>query len=78
MAMPYFVYSVASDKKLELIRSFDSYREAKQAATAARLKLSVNENRLVRIIFAQNPAEAEELLRTKRERQPSEDDPILP
>ena len=74
--MPYFVYSVAADSKLELIRSFDSYREAKQAATAARLKPSVNESRLVRIIFAQDPVEAEELLRTKRERQPSEDDPI--
>lgn len=74
--MPYFVYSISADKELELLESFDAYREAKQAATTMRLKSAAEENRLVRIIFAQDTAEAEELLRTKRERRPSEDDPI--
>lgn len=74
--MPYFVYSILADTKLELIKSFDTYQEAKQAATAMRLGSPAEENRLVRIIFAQDPTEAEELLRTKRQRQPSEDDPI--
>ena len=72
--MPYFVYSISADKELELLKSFDTYREAKQAVTAMRVELSAKENRLVRIVFAQDPAEAEELLKTKRERQPSEDD----
>ena len=74
--MPYYVYSIAADTKPELIKSFDAYQEAKQAATAMRLESPAEENLLVRIIFAQDPSEAEELLKTKRERQPSEDDPI--
>ena len=72
--MPYFVYSISAHKEIELLKTFDAYQEAKRAATTMRLELAPKENRLVRIIFAQDPAEAEELLRTKRERQPSEDD----
>ncbi len=72
--MPYYLYSITADKEPELLQAFDGYRQAKQAATAMRVELPAGENRLVRIIFAQDPSEAVELLKTKRERQPSEDD----
>jgi hypothetical protein len=70
----YFLYSVSPQKQLELLQSFDTYSEAKQAAVAARRAQTAAEDRIVKIIFAQDPAEAEQLLLTKRERQPSEDD----
>ncbi len=74
--MPYFVYNISANKELKLLKSFDSYRDAKEAATTIRMESPAKDNRIVRIVFAQDPVEAEELLKTKRERQPSEDDPI--
>lgn len=72
--MRYFLYSVSPRKELELLQSFDTYGEAKRAAVAARVAQAAHEKRIVKIIFAQDTAEAEQLLRTRRERQPSEDD----
>lgn len=72
--MRYFLYSVSPHKELELLQSFETYREAKQAAVATRMAQTAAEDHIVKIIFAQDPAEAEQLLQTKRERQPSEDD----
>jgi hypothetical protein len=70
----YFLYSVSPNKELELLQSFETYSEAKRAAVAARMAQTAAEDRIVKIIFAQDPAEAEQLLQAKRERQPSEDD----
>ena len=72
--MRYFLYSISPQKQLELLQSFDTYPEAKRAAVAARIAQAATEDHTIKIIFAQDPAEAEQLLLTKRERQPSEDD----
>ena len=72
--MRYFLYSISPQKQLELLQSFDTYPEAKRAAVAARIAQAATEDHIIKIIFAQDPAEAEQLLLTKRERQPSEDD----
>lgn len=71
--MRYFLYSISPHRELELLQSFETYSEAKRAAVAARVAKTAADH-IVKIIFAQDPAEAEQLLQTKRERQPSEDD----
>ena len=71
--MRYFLYSISPQKELELLQQFETYSEAKRAAVAARAQAAADDQ-IIKIIFAQDPAEAEQLLQTKRERQPSEDD----
>ncbi len=72
--MRYFLYSISPQKELELLQQFETYSEAKRAAVAARMAQAAAEDHIIKIIFAHDPAEAEQLLQTKRERQPSEDD----
>ena len=72
--MPYFIYKMFPDQKLDLAKSFDAYQEAKQVATSMRTAKRPNDDYAVKIIFAADLAEAEHLLTAKRERQPSDDD----
>ncbi len=72
--MPYFIYRVSPDTRLELVGSFEDYKQAKRETKLMRAKQHANENHAIKIIFANNPAEAEQLLTTRRERPPSEDD----
>ncbi|MDH3672783.1 MAG: hypothetical protein OES46_16775 [Gammaproteobacteria bacterium] len=72
--MPYFIYRISPARKLDLVDSFDSYRDAKRAATALRIAQEPDDACTVKIVFAKDSAEAEQLLRTERERPPSEDD----
>lgn len=72
--MPYFIYRISPERKLNLLDSFDRYPDAKQAATALRIAQGPDDTGTVKIIFAKDAEEAEQLLRTERERQPSEDD----
>ncbi|MEW8013679.1 MAG: hypothetical protein B0D96_03910 [Candidatus Sedimenticola endophacoides] len=65
--MPYFIYRIHTDKRLEPEGSFNSYREAKHQAKALRADQDPDEQTSVRIIFAHNPIEAERLLLTPRE-----------
>ncbi len=74
IGMPYFIYKISPDKKLGLVESFDGYQEAKQLATSMRSAQHPNDNYTIKIIFAKDSLEAEQLLTTQRERQPSEDD----
>lgn len=74
--MPYFIYRIAPERTLTLVRAFDRFPEAKEAARALRATAADGEQ--WKIIFAGDPAEAEALLSTPRERQPSEDDPLPP
>ncbi len=73
--MPYYIYRISAERKLELVESYEAYRDAKQAATRMRAGRNPNDAYTVKMIFAQDPAEAKQLLTTRRERQPSEDDP---
>ncbi len=68
--MPYFLYKLYSDKKLEPIASYPKFAEAKQHVRDLRQQLSGNETYAVKMIFAKSDAEAEKLLTTEREYRP--------
>lgn len=72
--MPYFIYRISPARKLDLVDTFGHYRDAKQAATALRVAQEPDDVGKVKIIFAKDAPEAEQLLSVERERQPSEDD----
>lgn len=73
--MPYFVYKITEGpteliKNLEKLAEFDSYKEAKNNARELRSGLT-NGKQQVKVMFADNALQAEELLMEKR------DEPIL-
>lgn len=72
--MPYFIYKVFADKKVEKITSFPKFIEAKQEAKILRAALTSADHYQVKIIFAQNEIAAEMLLKEEREYQPDGDD----
>lgn len=68
--MPYFVYKILPFKQLELLQQFDSYREAKESARSARQAISPADNHAVKLIFAENALQAEDLLTQERPPEP--------
>lgn len=70
--MSYFVYKITPGptsllKELELIESFDSFKEAKALSRELRGKLDPQGNVEIKVIFADNQLHAEELLQEHRE-----------
>jgi len=70
--MPYYVYRIASGpsklvKQLEVVKEFEGYKEAKDFAKDTRAAQSPDETSTIKIIFAANELEADELLQEKRE-----------
>ncbi|MES9845611.1 MAG: hypothetical protein ABW162_09980 [Candidatus Sedimenticola sp. PURPLELP] len=65
--MPYFIYRIEADKTLERVESFPKYRDAKTEARELRAAQTGGDTATIKIIFAQNPTEAERLLLTPRE-----------
>ncbi len=72
--MSYFVYRVAPVGALTLIGEFGAYKDAKACATDHRANQEAADPDRVRIVFAADTLEAEQLITMPRERQPSEDD----
>lgn len=72
--MPYFIYKVFPDKKVEKITAFSKFIEAKQEVKKLRALLTINDHYQVKIIFAQHETSAEMLLKEEREYQPDGDD----
>ncbi len=72
--MPYFIYKVFADKKLEKISSFPKFIDAKQEAKTLRAALTNVDHYNIKIIFAQNEMSAEMLLKEEREYLPDGDD----
>ena len=68
--MPYFIYNIYPNRRLEPVERFDKYPDAKKAARTMRAKLTPDDEHTVKIVFAPNPEEAERLLLEKREPQP--------
>lgn len=71
--MPYYVYRITDSaaglvKQLELLDSFDSYREAKQLTKTTRLAMDSNDTAQIKVMFAENELSAEEQLQEKREK----------
>lgn len=70
--MSYFVYRITPGptelvKNLELLESFDAFREAKVFAREQRTQLPEDTNEIIKVIFAESQLRAEELLLEHRE-----------
>jgi len=70
--MPYYVYKVTTFpiKQLELIETFDKFKEASALAKARRAELAEGDNSAIKVIFGENQLQAEDTLNTYREPQP--------
>ena len=68
--MPYFVYEIFPPKRLQLVESFDDYREARTRARGLRAALGADAEQTVRVIFARSTEEATRLLTEVREPRP--------
>lgn len=71
--MPYFVYRITESagafvRNLELVETFDKFRDAKLHAKQLRADMSAGDRALIKVMFAENQLEAEELLQEKREK----------
>ena len=69
--MPYLVYKVFAEKKLEYVDTQPNYREAKAVVNAMRKELNEEADHMVRMVFAKNQNEAERLLTEEREAPPA-------
>ena len=68
--MPYFVYKILPMRLLEKVDQFDSFKEASTFAKGMRAKLTPTDNYTVKVIFAENELQAEDLLSQVREPEP--------
>ncbi len=65
--MPYYVYRVSEDRRLECLDQHAKYREARDKVREIRTGQANDDNALIRLIFASSEVEAERLLLTPRE-----------
>lgn len=72
--MPYFVFKVSPERKLEKLNAFAGYRDARQYAREQRARQTADDPDKIRLVHAENPMEAERLLSTPREVQVFGDD----
>jgi hypothetical protein len=68
--MPYFVYEIFPPRRLQLVDSFEGYREARSRARALRAALAADADQTVRVIHARSTEEATRLLMEVREPRP--------
>jgi hypothetical protein len=64
--MPYFVFEIDSDRKLNFVESFEDYRSAKTLCRDRRKAGDVPKGTDLRMVFAKNQKEAQGLLKEKR------------
>ena len=72
--MPYFVFSVRPFAQLEKLAEFAAFKEASAHAKTLRSTQAVAPDAKVRVMFAENQAQAEDLLCQIREAGPAGDD----
>ena len=72
--MPYFVYSVRPAAQLQQLCECASYSEASRQARSLRAAQPAQELKRIRIVFADSPLAAEDLLLQVREAPPDGDD----
>ena len=70
--MPYYIYSIKAGptpliKDLEKLHEFEKFKEAKLQAREIRAAMAPEDDRLIKVIFADSPLEAEEKLMEHRE-----------
>lgn len=71
--MPYYVYRITDSaaglfKQLDLLATFDNYREAKQLTKETRNRIDKSEAVQIKVMFAENELAAEEQLQEKRDK----------
>lgn len=71
--MPYFVYRIenaemAMLKQLQLINSFEAFQDAKAFARDTRIAQKPDDKAIIKVMFAANELQAEELLMEKRDK----------
>ena len=71
--MPYYVYRIeeaelAMLKQLDLIKEFESFKEAKNFAREQRAEQAEGDTAIIKVMFADNQLAAEEMLLEKREK----------
>lgn len=72
--MPYYVYAVKPFAQLERLAEFDAFRPASVHAKALRQAAPADAAARIRVMFADNPLAAEDLLLQLREAGPSGDE----
>lgn len=68
--MPYYLYKVFAFRRLEKLAEFAAFKEASAQAKALRRDLAGVEDCQVKVIFAENEFQAEDLLSQVREGEP--------
>ena len=68
--MKYFVFKILPNviNKLELIKTFESFKDAKNFAREMSVQNSPDNPEMFKIVFAENELEAELMLSEKREK----------
>lgn len=70
--MPYFVYKVLLPMRiLEKVQAFDGFKDASKHAKELRTTLTPEDNCIIKVIFGENELEAEDILSTVRDPQPT-------
>jgi hypothetical protein len=72
--MPYYIYRVKPFAQLEQLSIFDSFPEASQQAKVLRLTLELAPAEKIKVIFADDPLHAKDLLCQVRDPGPKGDD----
>ena len=72
--MPYFIYAVRPMAQLDRLRECPSFPDASREARALRAAEPAGSGRRIRIMFADNPEAAEDLLLQVRDAPPEGDD----
>lgn len=72
--MPYYVYSVRPFAQIDKLAEFSAFSEASAHAKALRKTAQADATARIRVMFADDPLAAEDLLLQVREAGPSGDD----
>jgi hypothetical protein len=72
--MPYYVYAVKPFAQLEQLAQFDAFKEASTHAKALRAAQPAGPRPRIKVMFADTPLAAEDLLLQVREAPPDGDD----
>ena len=70
--MPYYLYRVTEQpfRQLAKLTDFPTFKEASAEAKRLRRKTDLTDGTLIKVIFAANELEAEDLLNQVREKEP--------
>jgi len=72
--MPYFLYRITADRKLNLIDTFEKFQDAKARARQMRAEASDGSTDTIRMIFAETAKKAQLLLSDARNPRTDGDD----